>query len=463
MTQTCSMLRNFNFYQIMFFILFAPIAVKSFSHVTVPSFLKIISVSHINIESQTSLNPIILNHENRYRVNIMKKFNTIKSKKSDEDFMSVDEMYKIAMEEDEEWYNTFVKGVVSESDSEIEQDQDKTRTDERSLEKLEQIHVITKDSSVEEEAIESIEEGDTQFLSNNNTQSLKYKEKKVVDFNVQNKIENVPDSKASSTSKGIDSSILNEGTRDSETYQNLDEIVVQFRDYRGEVQSTPFSKLKRLGYILSEVAQLQSNALHFILEDNIEKPETGVPESWMVNQNGEEKQVFLLKKKKGVRKSKNRDYSGRMMEKSSSRKFQRQYFDNDYESESEMPKNFWMNLPTFKRYLRNEAELRLWILGPDWEELVRGESEWRLQLYKQWLRAVDNGIGEDAFDQLSSVPITRRRKRVNRSEINDMPRRRSVPRRERPGYPPRQNSDDQNMDATRSRRRRNNGSRRNIE
>jgi len=260
---------------------------------------------------------------------------------------------------------------------------------------------------------------DSQFLSTSTY------EKKVVDFNVQNKIENVPDLKASSTSKGIDSSILNEGTRDSETYQNLDEIVVQFRDYRGEVQSTPFSKLKRLGYILSEVAQLQSNALHFILEDNIEKPETGVPESWMVNQNGEEKQVFLLKKKKGVRKSKNSDYSGRMMEKSSSRKFQRQYFDNDFESESEMPKNFWMKLPTFKRYLRNEAELRLWILGPDWEELVRGESEWRLQLYKQWLRAVDNGIGEDAFDQLSSVPITRRRKRVNRSEINDMPRRRA--------------------------------------
>lgn len=57
------------------------------------------------------------------------------------------------------------------------------------------------------------------------------------------------------------------------------------------------------------------------------------------------------------------------------------------------PNKFWMDLPTFKSFLRKEAQLRLKILGPDWTESVLDESRWRYDLYKTWLTMLDEGVG----------------------------------------------------------------------
>ena len=53
----------------------------------------------------------------------------------------------------------------------------------------------------------------------------------------------------------------------------------------------------------------------------------------------------------------------------------------------------WVNMDTFRSLLRNEAELRLRILGDDWASTVKQESEWRLDLYKRWLWTLHDGVG----------------------------------------------------------------------
>jgi hypothetical protein len=53
----------------------------------------------------------------------------------------------------------------------------------------------------------------------------------------------------------------------------------------------------------------------------------------------------------------------------------------------------WVDIDTFRDLLRSEAELRLRILGEDWVEIVKEESNWRLSLYKEWLWMLHKGIG----------------------------------------------------------------------
>lgn len=56
--------------------------------------------------------------------------------------------------------------------------------------------------------------------------------------------------------------------------------------------------------------------------------------------------------------------------------------------------NYWPDMDTFRNLLRSEAELRLRILGEDWEDTVKEESNWRLNLYKEWLWTLHNGVGD---------------------------------------------------------------------
>ena len=77
--------------------------------------------------------------------------------------------------------------------------------------------------------------------------------------------------------------------------------------------------------------------------------------------------------------------------------------------------SLWMDIPTFKQYLRREADLRLTILGPDWEDWVKGESDWRLNLFKNWLGVVENGVGDDLFEDISYAPPSERQRDLNLS------------------------------------------------
>lgn len=65
---------------------------------------------------------------------------------------------------------------------------------------------------------------------------------------------------------------------------------------------------------------------------------------------------------------------------------------------------FWMDLPTFRDFLRKEAQFRLQILGPDWKESVLDESRWRYDLYKTWLTLLDDGVGEYPLNEYGDRP-----------------------------------------------------------
>jgi hypothetical protein len=58
------------------------------------------------------------------------------------------------------------------------------------------------------------------------------------------------------------------------------------------------------------------------------------------------------------------------------------------------PKNLWMDFDTFKELLRKEAEFRMRIAGEGFAADIKRESDWRLQLYRNWLWAIHDGIGE---------------------------------------------------------------------
>jgi hypothetical protein len=58
-------------------------------------------------------------------------------------------------------------------------------------------------------------------------------------------------------------------------------------------------------------------------------------------------------------------------------------------------------MDTFRDLLRSEAELRVRILGEDWADAVKDESNWRLSLYKEWLWALNRGIGNPLFPSRS--------------------------------------------------------------
>jgi len=54
--------------------------------------------------------------------------------------------------------------------------------------------------------------------------------------------------------------------------------------------------------------------------------------------------------------------------------------------------------------LRRESELRLDLLGPWAADVVKDEADWRLELYKGWLKLLDEGVGEDVIGLQPDYP-----------------------------------------------------------
>jgi hypothetical protein len=90
--------------------------------------------------------------------------------------------------------------------------------------------------------------------------------------------------------------------------------------------------------------------------------------------------------------------------------------DNADEDDNPPPNKFWMDLPTFRDFLRTEARLRLKILGPEWKESVLDESRWRFDLYKKWLYLLNDGVGENPLYTYGDRPRRPRRPRSSQRE-----------------------------------------------
>ena len=88
----------------------------------------------------------------------------------------------------------------------------------------------------------------------------------------------------------------------------------------------------------------------------------------------------------------------------------------------------WVDIETFRDLMRKEAEFRMQFMGEDWVPTIKQENRWRTELYKNWLWALNNGVGE------SIVPPSRyERARRNNKSTNRTPRKQQEeePRRRR--------------------------------
>jgi len=90
------------------------------------------------------------------------------------------------------------------------------------------------------------------------------------------------------------------------------------------------------------------------------------------------------------------------------------------------PRGFWPDVHTFRDLLRKEASMRISIVGDDFADAVKDESDWRLQLYTDWLWTLHGGVGEPIIESRTD---RNRRKRSQRYAERDIPAPRSPRRR----------------------------------
>ena len=96
---------------------------------------------------------------------------------------------------------------------------------------------------------------------------------------------------------------------------------------------------------------------------------------------------------------------------------------------------WWPGLAPFREALRSETYFRASILGPKFKGALKKEGKWRYQLYKDWLKLLKSGVGsEDMIVPLSAYndlqagnePSERRRRSKGRDETLEDERGRKV-------------------------------------
>ena len=371
---------------------------------------------------------------------------------SGEDEKSIEELYRIAMEEDEEWYNEFVRDVLGEdnitkasstmkeSKDDIESEETNPAPDPLKL----------KVREVEEQRGGNTKEAMEEIASSSKIRDTSNEEEEKVAASKPSKVQKILDNKEDLDSEGREepatensqagassASGQTESTTETKTTPE-DDVLVQYTDMFDKMQRVPLSTLSDLGYDMADIARLQAAVIELIIDDEIVMPKDGIPRRWMV-ESRDSKEVKILRKRAPVAEKDAKDDDGQSRkpreprsrndrtlgregdersrkrrnlpdEERRGRRRSSKRSDNDEGDMRGESSALWMDIPTFKQYLRREADLRLMILGPDWEDWVKGESDWRLDLYGKWLNVVENGIGDDIMDEMSYVPETERQK-----------------------------------------------------
>ncbi|GAX10025.1 hypothetical protein FisN_25Lh126 [Fistulifera solaris] len=281
----------------------------------------------------------------------------------------------------------------------------------------------------------------------------------------------------------------------TETKAN-DEKVVVFSDSRlKKKQRVVLSKLVSLGYSAEEILSLDPDALSLIVEDNLRRPSTGVPVTWKSDKqlikiespenlnrqrssstetetpaadpkprlntissyaemtkstkeplisgrqdrgdelatetsrvNGEAR----VKPKKEVDRANAADAGTSVKEERQRRVFTGRPEPGPPRDDPPPPKAFWPDIDTFRSLLRKEAAMRLSILGDDWSQTVKDESEWRLNLYKNWLWTLHTGVGDPLIESRSDrMRRSRRDQAKSQSKTKGTPSNKERQRRQR--------------------------------
>ncbi len=350
----------------------------------------------------------------------------------DTDDMSIEELYEVALREDEEWYNTFVRDVLGEGDVTLSQSDVNEGND-----------TVISDENPQEQKQAN---GDTEQKWKVNGEKKDSRDGNVDANKEGNVVAKVDETPSVTEVKGNMEESDSQTQPERSTPEEDETTLIQYIDMYDNVQRIPMSVLSRLGYAMNDVAKLQAGVLELIVEDEMPMPKGGVPRRWMVD-GREEREIKILKKKARERSRSRTDDKNRKKARADGRdsndEGDRRSLNSRSRSEREDQRSrrngssrkpqkrrsgvgldgrdkkssLWMDVPTFKQYLRREADLRLSILGPDWEDWVKGESDWRLNLYKNWLDIVDNGVGDDIFEEISYAPPSeRQRDRPSRLE-----------------------------------------------
>jgi hypothetical protein len=242
------------------------------------------------------------------------------------------------------------------------------------------------------------------------------------------------------------------------------EKVVVFSDSRLKKKQRVFlSKLVSLGYSTEEILSLDPDALSLIVEDKLRRPSTGVPVTWKSDKqlikieapdlilgsfspstataaesldakarlNTTSSDVEVTKSTKEPPVNGRRDHASESASETSringeqrtraTKEVDRTNADAGTSTKEERkrrvytgrpesgpprddpppPKAFWPDIDTFRSLLRKEAALRLSVLGDGWSQTVKDESEWRLNLYKNWLWTLHTGVGDPLIESRS--------------------------------------------------------------
>ena len=424
---------------------------------------------------------------------------------------SIEELYQKAMEEDKEWYDSFVKDILGENDGHDDDDNDDDRQNEagfnRSLgagekEERQQVKVVENMKKEKEprrkenntETMSQVQTTRTGINSSNQSknqalfdgegeederrQQRRQRQPKLDEMEVEPSLDREPVSKTSAETITNDTSEIKDQIHkkqgdedtssdvDNESDKEEEEYIIQFVDMFNLEQKVPMSIMTKLGYQPSDVVKLRAEVLELIIEDEIEIPKEEnvrgemiprVPRRWMVESKDMREVKVLQKRKKKVinneqkhstfenvrstpdegvdeksiprsqrrrkgnrrdeyddinmneRRRRRRDDERRRPSSSTLSKQRRRSSSSDRrqrQSKAQQSNNdsIWMDVPTFKQYLRKEAELRIAILGDDWTDIVKSESEWRLNLYQGWLDLIEDGFGDDVFEDISYAP-----------------------------------------------------------
>lgn len=271
------------------------------------------------------------------------------------------------------------------------------------------------------------------------------------------------------TSPGFESqpkkASLDRTSDNGEVGQSKSRYFVQYFDVYNHKQTIPLQLMSKLGYATNEITALKAISLEIIVKDGIRRPRGGVPSYWKIR-SGAERQTKVIKGDDfdqgkifevgaanevrtplGVggnstrRKKVRREFIAGASRKSQGNTGEnREFVDNGapknqfrrtYSNDQELVgTGIWMDLDTFRGFLRKEASFRLSILGPDWSDAVKGESRWRYKMYKSWLDAL--------YSTASGEGVSKRRERstlsMDESKYRGLKDKRVTPRERRKQY-----------------------------
>lgn len=339
------------------------------------------------------------------------------------------------------------------------------------------LHTWIDEKVVRDDPVEAKETVDDEAIEVNNSETADNEVDEVVNQESEGILSHQElDSMVKNTVQALEVEAKNEPTTET---QPADDIaiddqpasVIVYRDlYTGSLLAAPLNVLTRLGYARDEVPYLQPDALSLILEDEIAKPRRGIPLQWKVSPSqkkilkddirivtkDEAREILesASKNKKQqvsrISKPDNEDLDKKTRRPAPRRQaFEerqrgRQVRDRVQQEKKARPTGIptdgrtrgdprgdppppispvWMDINTFRDLLRKEAELRVRILGDDWKDTVKRESKWRLDLYKEWLWSLSDGVGEPIIE--SRVPPAYREPIAQR---RPNPRSRDAPR-----------------------------------